>query len=420
MKRKKQLYRPIYDAFFYRKFTNELLYLATTILLLTFLSSQAISADTEILQQLPLKERLNIYNEDYFIPTARGYTNFSKSPKENLIAIGTNRGIQLQKLNNIKEIKTIPGSQDFISSIAFNFNGDYIASSSGCSYCSVADYDVKIWNTNDLKILYSLKGHLDGVSNIIFSPKENILASSTLNSELIIWDLRQKEPKKTKFSNLGNVDAIAFSDDGIELIISNTSGELYSINPEKAKITSKNKLNNSEFSTKDIKYTRDQKKIAIARLNIFTFQSIIEIRDRITKKIIHKIEKLPININNIDFSSRLMLASFGDFPYEDSGSIELWDTNEKRLLHSFTDNRAISKAKFISNGNQIIFSSQKGGLSTIDLKSRKKIENQLINGKITSSNMVDFDPFRQENLAIAHKDGSIVIWDTGKKSQSKT
>lgn len=57
-----------------------------------------------------------------------------------------------------------------------------------------AEGKIRIYELDSLKLLYTLKGYNSTVITIIFSKKDDLLVSSAIGKEIIIWDTRTYEP----------------------------------------------------------------------------------------------------------------------------------------------------------------------------------------------------------------------------------
>ncbi|MFN6481991.1 MULTISPECIES: hypothetical protein [unclassified Nostoc] len=80
--------------------------------------------------------------------------------------------IKLRNINTGKLINTLAGHHSYVWSVAFNLDGQNLASAS-------ADYTIKLWHIITGQELYTLGNHSDWVNSVAFSPDGKILVSSS-------------------------------------------------------------------------------------------------------------------------------------------------------------------------------------------------------------------------------------------------
>src|SRR3954449_9473355 len=72
----------------------------------------------------------------------------------------------------VKLLRTLEGHQDTVTSVAFDPQGETLASGS-------ADNTVKLWDARSGKLLLTLEGHKDLVWSVAFDPQGETLASGS-------------------------------------------------------------------------------------------------------------------------------------------------------------------------------------------------------------------------------------------------
>ena len=63
----------------------------------------------------------------------------------------------------------------------------------------------------------TLKGHSSGLRYVTFNPKEDILASSSDDNDIKLWDINTKQEICTLKGHSAKVNSLAFSPDGLTL-----------------------------------------------------------------------------------------------------------------------------------------------------------------------------------------------------------
>ncbi|MEU1202829.1 caspase family protein [Streptomyces sp. NPDC005813] len=102
-----------------------------------------------------------------------------------------------------KLLKTLSGHENAVTDTAFSPNGSILASTS--------DRTVRLWNPNTGKLLRTLTGHTGWISEIAFSPNGEMLASASQDRTVRVWEPQTGKLLHTlKDSNEG-FNTVAFS-----------------------------------------------------------------------------------------------------------------------------------------------------------------------------------------------------------------
>lgn len=98
---------------------------------------------------------------------------------------------------------SLPSHSDFVSTVAFNDNGQWIATGS-------FDTTITLLNIATMKQPMKLRGHTGAIVKIIFLPSAKIL-SVARNGELIVWDMRTGKVIKRLQNMLDDVTSMCIS-----------------------------------------------------------------------------------------------------------------------------------------------------------------------------------------------------------------
>jgi len=100
------------------------------------------------------------------------------------------------------------GHSGSVSDVVFSSDGKILASSSG-------DRTIILWDTTTWKMLGNpLSSHKDSVESVAFSPDGKTLASGSLDKTIILWDINTRSPIAILKGHSGTVLNVTFSPDG--------------------------------------------------------------------------------------------------------------------------------------------------------------------------------------------------------------
>jgi WD40 repeat protein len=103
--------------------------------------------------------------------------------------------------------RILRGHTGRILALAFSPDGHLLASSS-------TDRTIKLWNPDSGQLLQTLQGHVSWVWAIAFHPTKSLLASASYDQTIKLWDLETGDCQHTLQEHPSSVLSIAFSPDG--------------------------------------------------------------------------------------------------------------------------------------------------------------------------------------------------------------
>ena len=89
--------------------------------------------------------------------------------------------IKLWNSQDGRLIRTLTGHTDRVYSVAFSPDGQTIASGS-------RDNTIKLWNSQDGRLIRTLTGHTDRVYSVAFSPDGQTIASGSTDKTIKLWN----------------------------------------------------------------------------------------------------------------------------------------------------------------------------------------------------------------------------------------
>lgn len=168
------------------------------------------------------------------IRTLRGHSSWVRTvafnPDGQTLASGSlSDGIKIWQIKTSREVRTIREHESWVHSIAFSPDGKILASDSG------GLHTIKIlnWQTGqELRTIGALSlgqsnlaqtvaifstfvvGHSNEIQSIVFSPDGKILASGSADNTIKIWDVKKGKEIRTITGHSAGVESVAFDPDG--------------------------------------------------------------------------------------------------------------------------------------------------------------------------------------------------------------
>lgn len=108
----------------------------------------------------------------------------------------------------VKQGRIFRGHKEFVTDVAFRPNSGEIASSSW-------DGQIKLWDLNSGRELYTLKGHLSGVQCLTFNEDGRWLISGGWDGAIRIWDMANRKESISLFAMRDSADWLTVAPDGL-------------------------------------------------------------------------------------------------------------------------------------------------------------------------------------------------------------
>ncbi|HKC63680.1 MAG TPA: hypothetical protein VKB86_08580 [Pyrinomonadaceae bacterium] len=156
------------------------------------------------------------------IPHSYGVYSMAFSPDGRYLVIGSSDNTA--KVLDVSSSKPtepyILSSQTEVLAVAFSPHGRYIATAG-------QDRTVNIWEFSTHRLLHTLIGHGDKVTDIAFSPDEKSIATASADRTARVWDVNSGEELLTLTDHINPLNHVVFSADGKRLATSSEDGTVH-------------------------------------------------------------------------------------------------------------------------------------------------------------------------------------------------
>lgn len=138
---------------------------------------------------------------------------FSKNGKY-LISGSEDKTLKLWDTEDMRLIRTLRGHRDSVRDVALSSDGNTAASGSG-------DGTVKLWDISTGKCTATFQAG-SSINSVAFSPDGRTLASGSIGSQIMLWDVKSGTCTATLKGHTSWIESLCFSSDG-KLLLSGSS-----------------------------------------------------------------------------------------------------------------------------------------------------------------------------------------------------
>ncbi|XCN75361.1 MAG: hypothetical protein Q3M24_11725 [Candidatus Electrothrix aestuarii] len=265
------------------------------------------------------------------------------------VASASRKEIKIWNAVTGKQLRSLPGQKEGVSSIAFSPDGRLLASGS-------SDTTIVLWEASTGKRVRTLKGHTDRVGNIVFSPNGRLLASTSKDMTIGIWSVKSGK-RLYSLNGESNVSRVAFSPDGRNIAATFYDGTV------------------GVWEVKGGKCS--------------------EVLDGYTTA-----------LHGISFSPDMRTVAAGSF-----GRVDFWDVKKGERLRTIKrdDNWLITTVPFSADGRVIASGSGSNIISLQDVETGEYL--RMLEGT-SSGRDIDFSPDGQTLVASGSRNNTLGLWET--------
>ncbi|XP_041980509.1 WD repeat-containing protein 61-like [Aricia agestis] len=224
------------------------------------------------------------------------------------------------------------------------------------------DSKVKVWHfeKNKLNLLHALEGHCMAVVSLAISPDGQKLASTSLDSTLIIWEVLSGRKVHEIKTGATDVWKVAFSPGGFHVVTGGHTGKLYVYdivdNVEDKVLDTRGKFALSVAWSNSGKY--------IASGSVDGYVCVFNV---VQGKLVHTIEAHTHTVRSVDFSpdSELLVSA------SDDGYVKLFDVGSGNLLLNLNLKSWVLKAVISYDCTRVAAAAADGSVTIANLKGFK-------------------------------------------------
>lgn len=129
------------------------------------------------------------------------------SPNGAWLGITNNREVSLMTTSPGKPAQQLKGHLNQVFCLAFSPDSQHLATGGG-------DWDVKIWEVNTGKLVRTQEGHTEDVFGVVFSPEGDIIATASADHTIRLWQANSGKLLQVLTQHKDCVETLAFSPNG--------------------------------------------------------------------------------------------------------------------------------------------------------------------------------------------------------------
>ncbi|MEG4167815.1 nSTAND1 domain-containing NTPase [Microcoleus sp. S13_D1] len=315
----------------------------------------------------------------------------------------TRTQVELSLLNivsNVAAPNTLGGHASTVYGVSFSPDGKLLATSSD-------DNTVKLWDTTTGKQIKTLTGHTGPVWGISFSPDGKQLASGSDDKTVKLWDTLTGKQINTLIGHKDKLNAVSFSPNGkllatgsqdktVKLWDTTTGKEINNLTGHKNIVTS-------------VSFSPDGKQLASG-----SFDQTVKLWNTLTGKQINTLTGHTGPVWGISFNPNGKQLATGS---EDK-TVKLWDTLTGKQINTLTGHTSsVMSISFNPNGKQLASGSFDKTVKLWDTLTGKQINT--LTGHTSSVRSISFNP-NGKQLASGSADKTVKLWDTRTGKQINT
>lgn len=237
-------------------------------------------------------------------------TSLSFSPDGNLIVSSSfDKTIKIWDAQQGQELRTLADHEAAVTSVCFSFDGQWIVSGS-------EDHRLKIWKTETGQVLRTLAGHDQSVTCVAINHNGQWIISGSEDQTLKLWETQTGQLLRTLTEHAAAVRCVSFSPDGERIVSGSEDQTLKLWNPKTGQSLFTLQTPDANSNAKCVRFTSDGRRIVSG-----SHDGTLQIWDPATGQ---HLLTLPahssfVNSVSLDHEGRWILTGSSD------GTMKLWN-----------------------------------------------------------------------------------------------
>ncbi|KAJ1164128.1 hypothetical protein NDU88_004573 [Pleurodeles waltl] len=242
------------------------------------------------------------------------------------------------------------GHRDAVTSVDFNPDTKQLATSSLDSF-------LMIWNFKPLSKAFRFVGHKKGVTSVHFSPSGQLVASASRDKTVRVWVPNMKGKSTLFKAHTAAVQSVNFSSDGHHLVTASDDKSIKVWNVQRRRFLVS--LTQHMNGVRCARFSPDGRLIASC-----SDDRTVKIWDKTNRLCVSTFTDDESSVNFVDFNpTGTCIGSAGS-----DNTVKLWDLRMNKLLqHYKVHNGAVNCLSFHPSNNYLITSSSDGTVKILDL-----------------------------------------------------
>ncbi len=315
------------------------------------------------------------------------------SPDGKRLAVASSIGVWIYDADSGKELDLLTENTNWVQSIAFNPNGNVLASGGD-------DGSIRLWDTRTSTHLRTMTDHTSLITNIVFSGDGKMLASASRDNIVRLWDMQTGKIRKTLHGHADKIFSLSLSSDGTTLASASQDNTIRLWDTQTGKIRKTHDLEHSNEIFK-MTFSPDGKTLAS-----WSFENPIRLWDVQTGEPLHTLTlQLMDIVNELAFSpdGKTIASAMNN------GIVHLWNAQtgeRRRILIGHT--HWVLRVVFSPDGKTIASGSYDATVRLWDTQTGKL--QKTLTGHLSEILSVAFSP-DGKMLANVVEDDTICLWD---------